>query len=172
MMSTIDLALIGVVILFSLIGLWIGLVRGALYLLTLVSAGLIAILFTSNMSVWLTDYISIEPLRIAASFIILYVAVTVLGGIVSSLIAHVIARTGLSGINRMLGLFFGSACGLVLVCVFVLVGHYLPYSSDAWWLESQLIPQLQVVAEMLKQYLPASIEEVKKFDLSGVWPLS
>lgn len=165
-MAVIDLILIGLVILFSLVGLWVGFVRGALYLLTLVSAGVVALLFTSNMSVWLTDYISIAPLRIAVSFIILYVAVTILGTIVSSLIAYVISKSGLSGINRAIGLVFGSACGVVLICMFVVVGNYLPYSSDTWWLESQLIPHIQVIAEMLKQYLPSSIEEIKTLNLA------
>ncbi|VAW84221.1 hypothetical protein MNBD_GAMMA16-1490 [hydrothermal vent metagenome] len=165
-MTTIDLILIGLVTLFSLIGLWVGFVRGALYLLTLVAAGVVALLFTSNMSVWLTDYISIAPLRIAVSFIVLYVAVTILGAIVSSLIAYVISKSGLSGVNRAIGLVFGGACGVVLVCMFVVVGNYLPYASDAWWLESQLIPHIQVIAEMLKQYLPSSIEEVKTLNLA------
>jgi len=165
-MAVIDLILIGFVILFSLIGLWIGFVRGALYLLTLVSAGVVALLFTSNMSVWLTDYISIAPLRIAVSFIILYVAVTILGAIVSTLIAYVISKSGLSGLNRAIGLVFGGACGVVLICTFVVVGNYLPYSSDTWWVESQLIPHIQVIAEMLKQYLPSSIDEIKTLNLA------
>jgi len=166
-MATVDLILIGFVTLFSVIGLWIGFVRGALYLLTFVSAGIIALLFTSNMSVWLADYISIEPLRIAVSFIILYITVTILGTIVGSLIVYVISKSGLSGINRAIGLVFGGACSVVLICMFVVVGDYLPYSSDAWWLESQLIPHIQVIAEILKQYLPSGTEEVKTLSLTG-----
>ena len=90
--------------------------------------------------------------------------VLLVGGLLTWLIGKVIANTGLSGTDRVLGLGFGLLRGLVLACVAVLLMGFTPLPQDAWWQQSRLLPGVQRGAEWMASFLPPAAADEIHFD--------
>jgi len=84
----------------------------------------------------------------------LFLATLFAGGLINFLIGKLIKATGLSGTDRMLGIFFGLARGIAIVTVLVLLAGLTPLPKDPWWHESQFIPHFQQLAMILRGLLP------------------
>ena len=96
----------------------------------------------------LEPYIETDPLRLGASYLALFIATLMLGGMVNYLVGEFVRMTGLSGLDRLLGTIFGFARGGVIILVIVALMHYvLPVEKDHWYQQSQLIPQIVTVIE-------------------------
>lgn len=147
-MSWLDWTILGIVALSTLVSLKRGFVKEALSLGAWVAAFLISTAFAGRMSLLLTDYITNDPVRYAAGYMILFLSTLVLGSLVNRLLAQVIKATGLSGADRVLGTVFGFARGLVLVLVmlFVLQALLEPDEQD-FMQESRLVPHLAMVEQ-------------------------
>ena len=149
-LATIDWVIIGVVGLSTLVSIRRGFVKEALSLVTWISAVLIARLFAVQLAVLLDAYIETDPLRLGASYLALFVATLMLGGMVNYLVGEFVRMTGLSGLDRLLGTIFGFARGGVIILVIVALMHYvLPVENDDWYQQSQFIPQIVNVIEEL-----------------------
>src|SRR5690606_11426501 len=72
-----------------------------------------------------------------------FLAVLIGGGLLVWGIGRVIASSGLSATDRVLGLGFGLARGLVLICVTVLLLGFTPVPQEGWWSASKLLPSAQ-----------------------------
>jgi membrane protein required for colicin V production len=89
-------------------------------------------------------------MRLGASYILLIIATLVIGSLITNALSELVKRTGLSGTDRMIGLFFGSARGLIVVMIIVAVMYYLTaLQEENWWQESLLIPQVLALIEWL-----------------------
>jgi membrane protein required for colicin V production len=149
-LATIDWVIVGVLGISTLISIRRGFVKEALSLVTWIAAVLIARLFAGQFTVVLEPYIETDSLRLGASYLILFIATLMVGGMVNYLVSEFVRMTGLSGLDRLLGTIFGFARGGVIVLVFVALMHYvLPVDEDDWYQQSQFIPQLVNVIEEL-----------------------
>ena len=147
---TIDWVIVGVVGLSTLISIRRGFVKEALSLVTWISAVLIARLFAAQLTVMLEPYIETDPLRLGASYLALFIATLMLGGMVNYLVGEFVRMTGLSGLDRLLGTIFGFARGGIIILVIVALMQYvLPVEKDNWYQQSQLIPHIVNVIEEL-----------------------
>jgi len=69
------------------------------------------------------------------------VAVLLVGAAVNYLLGRLVAATGLSGTDRLLGLLFGALRGaLIVLAGTILLPQMLPVEEDLWWKDSQIIP--------------------------------
>ena len=159
-MNGLDIAIAAVLILSSLFSLIRGFVREAISLVLWIGAGALAFTFTPYLAPWLAEYISIEQLRVAVAFLILFIATMVVGSLVGFLLGHLINKAGLSGTDRIIGLIFGFARGVVIVSLLVWLGQHTPFSQDQLWLESELIVHFQSIVEALKTLLPEKLNNM------------
>ena len=159
-MNGLDIAIIVVLAFSSLVSLIRGFVREAVSLVIWIVAGVVAFAFTPYLSPWLVDYINIDQLRVAVSFLTLFIATMVVGSLVGYLLGHIMNKAGLSGTDRVIGLIFGFARGVVIVSLLVWLGQYTPFSQDQLWLDSALVDQFQVVVDMIKTYLPEKLNNM------------
>lgn len=147
-MNTADWILLGILLVSSLISLKRGFVKEALSLVIWVLAFGVAMIFAPQLGVVLAEYIPIESLQEKAGFALLFVAVLIVGSLVSKLIGQFIKMTGLSGTDRLLGVIFGFFRGVVLLLsVFVLLPKVLPIEEDTWYKESIVIPRIMILEE-------------------------
>jgi len=110
-----------------------------------------------------------EPsVRLLLGYAICFIAVLIAGAIVSFLMRKLIAGSGLSGSDRMLGMVFGLVRGLALVTFTVLMLGFTPLPRDSWWHQSQLIQAFQRYATWLSAQLPPQV--TKHLDLRGMLP--
>ncbi len=148
------LAIIGVSIFISLLR---GFTKEALSLAGWVIALWVGLGFADNLQRLLEPHITVPSLRLIIAFAILFVITLFLAGLVNYLAVQVIKKTGLSGTDRMVGVFFGVARGCLVVAVLVLIGGMTPMPQDPWWKESQLLHYFQNIAIWLRQFLPEGI---------------
>ena len=153
-MSWLDWTILAIVAVSTLVSLKRGFVKEALSLLAWVAAFLIATTLSARLSLLLTDYITNDAFRYAASYVILFAATLMLGSLLNWLLAQVIKVTGLSGADRMLGTAFGFARGLVLVLVLVFVMKSVLHPDELGFIhDSRLLPHIAMVEEWAREHL-------------------
>jgi len=140
-MTWADWAIIAVLGLSALISVVRGFVGEAVSLLIWVAAAVVASIFHDQLAVWMVDLITTPSLRLLTAWVVLFVVVLIIGGILNYLLGKLVEATGLSGTDRLMGLLFGLARGLIiLMTIVILLPNVLPVDQDLWWQESKLIP--------------------------------
>ncbi|CRI67744.1 Colicin V production protein homolog [Thiocapsa sp. KS1] len=157
-MNWVDYAILGVILLSALVGVGRGLIREVLSLGVWIAAILVAWLFHREVAELLVPYLSQPSVRLAAAFIGLILGTLVLGAILGALLSALIESTGLSAVDRVLGLVFGAARGVVIVAMAVYLAALTPMPEDSWWQESRLIGQFQTVAGWLIGLVPEEVQ--------------
>ena len=148
-------------------GLWRGFIGEVLALACWVAAFWVAWQFGDKLAGQFTA-ITLPSARLVLGYAICFVAVLIAGAIVSFLMRKLVAGSGLSGSDRMLGMVFGLVRGLALVTLTVLILGFTPLPRDPWWRQSQLLPGFQRSAEWLSARLPPEV--TKYLDLRGLLP--
>ncbi|MEW8586008.1 MAG: CvpA family protein, partial [Candidatus Thiodiazotropha sp.] len=113
--------------------------------------------FFRPLAVQLAPWIDVQSIRLGVAYGIILIVVLILGALVNHFMKVLVNTTGLSGTDRLIGVFFGAARGAVVVAVLVLLAGLTPFPNDNWWQASQLIPYFQDMALWLKSYLPENI---------------
>ena len=128
-----------------LMALFRGLVREALSLANWVVAALVARGASGLVSQWLSQWIDTPSIRYVIAFAVLMLVSLVIGGILIKLIVRLVRASGLGFADRVLGLMFGLARGVLLVLLgLALVRFGLPVEEDGWWQASRLVPIFNV----------------------------
>jgi membrane protein required for colicin V production len=154
------LAIIGISILISVLR---GFTREALSLAGWIVAFWVAMTFGGNLARLLEHQIPVPSLRIMAAFAILFIVTLLLSALVNYLVIQLINKTGLSGTDRMLGVFFGLARGAVIVAVLVLLAGLTALPHDPWWRHSMFLHYFQDMAVWIRGYLPDDIAKNIKY---------
>ncbi len=152
-----DYALIAVVVLSALISVVRGFVREAVALLGWVAAVWIVLTFTAPVSSLFVEHIDVPSMRLATAAVLLFVGTLILSGLFVYLIGLLVDKTGLSGTDRMLGVVFGAARGVIIAAVLVTLAGLTPMPRDPWWQQSVLLPHLEQVAVRLRALLPEDL---------------
>lgn len=166
-MSWVDYCIIAVLALSVLMGLLRGLIGEVLALACWIAAFWFAWVFGPRLAAALTA-IDVPSARLLLGYAICFFAVLIAGAIVSFLMRKLIAGSGLSGSDRLLGMVFGLIRGLVLVTLLVLVLGFTPLARDPWWQNSRLLPTFQRTAAWITSMLPPDV--AKYLDLRQFLP--
>lgn len=166
-MNWADYAIIALVFVSAIISLVRGFVREAISLVTWVVALGAGFKFAPMLADYFHAYIQTASIRVAVAFLILFFLILLLGSLINYLISTLVNKTGLTGTDRLLGLIFGVARGLLVVAVIVLLGKLSVVNKDEWWQKSQLIPKFYGIADWLQEFVPDQIKRIKTEDQKG-----
>ena len=158
-MTWADYAILAVLGLSVLMGLWRGFIGEVLALAIWVGAFWLAWLGAPALAGHVPDTISTPSVRLLLAGAACFFLVLVTGAIVSFLMRRLVQGSGLSGSDRMFGMLFGLVRGLALVVLAVLLLGYTPLSQDPWWQESRLLPGFAGSAAWLGEHLPGQVAE-------------
>jgi len=149
----VDWAIIGIVTMSALISLIRGFVKEALSLLSWAMAFFVTVAFHVQAVALLENLVDKVYLREILAYVLLFAATLVLGSLLTHLIAMVVKRTGLSGTDRLLGMIFGTARGLIVVLagLVILPSLLTGIENDQWWKDSQLIPEFLLMKDWSEQ---------------------
>lgn len=140
-MTWVDWAIIAVLVFSALISVVRGFIKEVVSLLIWIAAGAIAFIFYDQLAFLMTDWIDTPSLRKLIAWVVLFVAVLLVGSLLNYLLGKLVQATGLSGTDRLLGMLFGVARGLVILMVLLIIlPKMLPMKQNPWWVESTLIP--------------------------------
>ncbi|MFK8069204.1 MAG: CvpA family protein [Gammaproteobacteria bacterium] len=156
-MDIVDIAIIAIVLLSAVIGIFRGFVREVLSLISWVAAFFIAFRFHGNFASYLT---SIEPesLRNGVAFLGVFFVVLIAFSLFNYVISRLMNSAGLSGADRLLGVLFGIARGAVIVMILIDLAGLTPFVNNRMYKQSTLIPHFQSATEWVKRYLPEDIK--------------
>jgi membrane protein required for colicin V production len=153
----VDFFIIGIIAVSALIGVFRGFIREAFSLLVWIAAFWLAWTFFREFSQYLIQWISLPSARLGVSFAIIMITVLIVGGIVNFLLAQLVEHTGLSGTDRLLGIFFGIGRGAIIIAIIILLAGLTALPQDPWWNQSLLIVYFQDLSLWLKSFLPDDI---------------
>ncbi len=153
-MPIIDI-LIAVVLAISVtIGVVRGFVKEAISITALLLAIWAALTFGPSVGEISESWISSKELQTWFGRILVFTLILALGGLLGWGISKLVRLSVLSGIDRLVGAFFGAARGVLFVAILILAGEYAGFSNDGWWQKSKLIPHFQVIAEWIMVMAP------------------
>ena len=161
-MNWIDAAVIAVIFLSALVGLARGLIREVMSLAVWLAAVGVGYLYYKPLAETLTPFIAQPGVRLGVAFVVLALVVLILGAILGALLSALIDKTGLTWVDRILGLFFGAARGGVLVAMAVFLAGLTPLADETWWQESPVIAQCQQAADWLLSLVPPALQDQLK----------
>ncbi len=114
---------------------------------TWVVAFVVARTFHPNAQTLLSGWIDQPILLVIAAFLSLFIATLLVGAGINFTVAALIRLTGLTPLDRLLGVFFGLARGLVLAVVLVALVRLTPMTESLWWQQSVVIEQLSILEQ-------------------------
>lgn len=150
-LAVFDYALLALVLVSAVVGLLRGLLREAMSLVVWVSAVWVAARYGSSVAPYLAEFIANGQLRLWAARITLLIGVLIAGGILTWLLAMALHSTRLGGTDRMVGMIFGLARGVLLAGLAIIVLRLAGFSDEPWWRQSKLIPYAAPVADALRE---------------------
>jgi len=163
-----DYVVLAIIAISILVGAIRGFIKEVFSLLVWAAAFLIAFQYSGDLAMQLQDQIELPSVRTSLAFAGLFVAVLLVGGLLTYLLGELVAKTGLSGTDRLLGGVFGGLRGLALVLALMLVAGLTPIPQDPWWQESRAIQSLMPLAEWVTQFLPDYILEYLHLDADEI----
>jgi membrane protein required for colicin V production len=158
----VDIAMMVVVLLSTLISLLRGFVKEALSLATWIAALVVGRFFSPKLAVMLEKQISLPSARLAAAFAILFFGTLIVGALINQLISQLVKVTGLSGTDRLLGMLFGCARGVLVVVVIIGILSMTVVVNDPWWKESTFIPMILPMWDWAKTFVAQFSETILK----------
>ncbi len=158
-MNEIDILILAVFAVSILIGLWRGLMAELLSIVVWIAAFWVTWAFGSVVANFLKPWISMESARMFAGYTLCFVLIMVVGAVLRGIFRRVLWSTGLSGLDRVMGMLFGFIRGVLLVSLLVFLSGFTGLTNQRWWRQSTLLPQFQGVAIWLGQRVPASARD-------------
>jgi membrane protein required for colicin V production len=149
-----DWALLAVLGLSLLLGLWRGLVFEVLSVLGWVAAFFLAQWLAPDVAALLPLSSLSPPIRYAAAFVLTFIAAVFVAGLLASGLKKMVKAVGLRPVDRLLGGIFGLVRGLVLLLAVAVAMGLTPLKDSPWWQESTGAPMLSAVLKGLKPALP------------------
>ncbi|MDP3618907.1 MAG: CvpA family protein [Ramlibacter sp.] len=153
-MATLDWIFVTVLLVSLLIGAWRGLVYEVLSVFAWIAAFFVAQWLAPDAAAWLPMGRAAEPVRYAAGFAVVFIAVVFSGALIAWLLKKLIESVGLRPVDRTLGALFGAMRGAVVLLAFSVVVNFTAMKNEAWWRQSVGAGVSTAVLKGLKPVLP------------------
>src|SRR3990167_3864598 len=169
--NTLDYIILGILFISIIVGLIRGFLREAISLATWFFAFIAALKFSPWVAELLHSAISHTMTRYAVSGLLIFIAVLIIGAIVSKLVHLLVSATGFGFLDRLLGFVFGAARGILCGTMMLLLIGASSYQNADWVKQSELAPHFQPIVAYFVPLLPKDLTSmaalVKRFDEIG-----
>ncbi len=156
-MIWIDYVIIGLFSITLLAGVLKGFSLQVFSLLAWLLALLVGLNFSRDFSFFLQPTLSDPAARMAASFVALCLITRFVASLIGLLLGGLLKKPALSVIDRLGGMVFGIAHGVILVTLIILLSGLSVLPKSPWWKESKLIPPFQSIALWLRDHSPSEL---------------
>jgi membrane protein required for colicin V production len=138
-----------------------GFSREVIGLVAVVLALLLGSWFYGTAGSFLLPYLSSRSMAMFAGFILVFIGVMLLGGIISYMVGKFLRVTGLSFFDHILGALFGLARGLLIAVALVLgIMAFSPgEKAPAAVVNSRIAPYVVDVAHVVSRIAPFELKE-------------
>ncbi len=156
-----DIIFIIILAISTLIGLFRGAVREVLSLVGLAVSIYLAFKFADALSNnYISQFFEQQPrISYIIAFVIIIVASIFAIALINLLFSQLLKVSGLSFVDRFLGLVFGILRGGLFCAILTMVITFIPGTTQAdWWKKSSLAPFFQNIASYSSDYIPDSVK--------------
>ena len=157
-MPTIDILIAIAIVISIVVGFMRGFVKEAISIAALVVAIWAAMTFGPDVGSLSAKWFSSAELQVWFGRALVFIVVLAVGGLLGWGISKLVRVSVLSGMDRLLGSFFGAARGVLLLAVFAIGGQFAGFDNDEWWLKSRLIPHVEVISDWIRVMAPQGLE--------------
>lgn len=162
-MTGFDYVALGIVGVSLIFGLWRGVVGEIIALVAWVLAIVAAVEFGAGVGSALFAGMSDPALRTLAGCVVIFVGVLVVMALFRMLVRSMVKALGLSVSDRILGMLFGLARGVLVCMVQVGLGGMTSAPQQAWWQQSTLAAPLETAVLATKPWLPDDLAKRIRF---------
>lgn len=162
-MTGFDYVVIGIVCFSLLFGLWRGVVGEIMALLAWALGIFAAIEFGELTGRTIFTGLADPAVRTLAGCVVIFVGVLVAMAVVRMVVRRMVRALGLTASDRLLGMFFGLARGVLVTMVLVGLGGMTAAPTQPWWKEATLSPPLETAVLMARQWLPDDLAKRIRF---------
>ena len=162
-MTIFDYVALGVIGISLIFGLWRGVVGEIIALLAWALAIFAAIEFGATIGHQLFGGVKDPAIQALAGCVTIFVGVLVAMALVRLMVNQMIKALGLSVSDRILGMIFGLARGLLVCMVLVALGGMTSAPQQSWWQQSTLAKPLETAVLVAKQWLPDDLAKRIRF---------
>jgi len=153
-MNWIDLFIIALIGFSVIVSLMRGFAREALSLINLVASIFIALQASGWAAEWLAPYIVDAHIRTPVAFALVFFGCLLCGSLINYMVSKIIYMSGLTGIDRLLGIVFGLLRGSIVVVAIVIVMNFTPIKGSEPWKNSLLLPMFNDISQKVAKQLP------------------
>ena len=157
-MPIIDILISVALVVSIVVGFIRGFVKEAISIAALLIAIWAALYFGPAVGDISESWLSSEELQMWFGRVLVFAVILSVGGLLGWGISKLVRLSVLSGLDRFMGSVFGAARGILLLAVFIIGGQFAGFDNDDWWLQSRLIPHVEIVAEWIKVMAPKGLE--------------
>lgn len=158
MFTAFDYAVMAGIVLSALRGTWRGFLSEVFGLVGWIVAFLVACRFVGLVVPWIpANWPGGALTQWLIAFAVIVVGVILVAGVASAVLSRLVQATGLSGVDRSLGLLFGLARGVVLVLILVALAGLTELPKQAFWRDALLRPYAEQGVRELKPLLPEAL---------------
>lgn len=162
-MAVFDYVVIGIVALSLVLGLWRGVVSELIALAAWILAFMAALEFGTQAGQQLFAGIADPALRALAGCAAVFIGVLVVMSLVRLAVRSMVKALGLSLSDRLLGMVFGLARGVLVVLVLVAAGGLTSAPQQTWWKQAVLAQPLETAVLVAKPWLPVDLAKRIRF---------
>lgn len=162
-MTVFDYVVIVTVGLSLLFGLWRGVVGEIVALVAWALAIFAALEFGAPVGGTLFVGMNDPAVRSLAGCVLVFVAVLVVMSLLRMALRSMVKALGLSVSDRLLGMLFGIARGLLVCLLLVGLGGLTSAPQQVWWRAATLAPPMETAVLAVRPWLPADLAKRIRF---------
>ncbi|WP_310491485.1 CvpA family protein [Dechloromonas sp.] len=162
-MTGFDYVVIGIVAVSLLFGLWRGVVGEVIALVAWGVGIFAAIEFGASVGHSVFAGLSDPALRTLAGCVVIFVGILVSMAVLNMVVRSMVKALGLSVSDRILGMIFGLARGVLVCMVLVGLGGMTSAPTQSWWKNATLAAPLETVVMAAKPWLPDDLAKRIRF---------
>lgn len=162
-MTLFDYAVLAVVGLSLLLGMWRGLVSEMLALAAWVMAFFAARATATEVGAVFADVLKDATVQYVVGFAAVFLGMLVIFAVLRLALRGLLAAAGLGLLDRVLGAAFGAARGLLAVLALVLLGGLTRLPQEPWWRDGWTAPALETAVLASRPYLPQALAKRIRF---------
>ena len=162
-MTAFDYIVVTIFVVSVALGVWRGVVGEVIALVAWILAFFAAKLFGADVAQLFFSGIADPVMRLVAAWVAVFVVVLILMALLRLLLRGVLKALGLSLTDRLLGVIFGAARGLLIVLVLVAVGGMTMVVKEKWWTDAYFSAPLETAVMAGKPWLPLEVSKRIRF---------
>lgn len=136
-----------------------GFIREVLSLVFWIAAVWMAFTHGSELAILFTGLSKSKTIQIVLGSLSAFLATLFVGMIANYVLWLLIRKTGLSGTDRLLGLLFGMARGLLVVTVLLVLARVTPMGKEAFFADAMMSTYLQPLSDPMQIFLQKQLAD-------------